>query len=345
MDGPPTSERPVPRTRTPPSRQRSSVRPLEPTAAPIPTPTEQLLRSLLGASGRRDACARIVEGSRALVEARWAALLEHEEDRWTCRSVSGPGPRPGEVWSDPLPVGEPPRCAPWRTPAGESVLVLPLSARDSAGALVVAPAPEGRRSTEAICAALDRVAADLATTLGRGFELDTLRGQAFLDALTGCYNRRGFDEHLSVELLRARRYDRPAALMLVDLDHFKAVNDGMGHQAGDHVLRGFCSLLSSTYRSTDIVSRFGGDEFAVVFPETTAAEAVQLAERIRDVMPDLFPDDVVPRPITASFGVAAYPEHADSAEGLIAAADRALYIAKAAGRDRIVATADDSTSV
>ena len=177
---------------------------------------------------------------------------------------------------------------------------------------------------------------DLDVALRRGVEIDTLRDQAFLDALTSCYNRRGFDEHLTVEILRAQRYDRVVALMLVDLDCFKSVNDGLGHQAGDHVLREFCSLLMSTYRSTDIVSRFGGDEFAVVFPETTPQEAAQLAVRVRDALSTLFPDGVVPSPITASFGIASFPDDAGSADDLIAAADRALYLAKAAGRDRIV---------
>lgn len=223
----------------------------------------------------------------------------------------------------------------------EPVLVLQLMTRNAEGALVVRPAGDGQGDAEEQCAILERVAMDIEVTLRRGLELDTLREQAFLDALTGCYNRRGFDEHLNVELLRAQRYERPAALMLVDLDCFKSVNDGMGHQAGDHVLRGFCSLLANTYRSTDIVSRFGGDEFAVVFPETTATEALQLAARIRDHLPELFPDEVVPRAITASFGIAAYPEDADSSEALIAAADRALYLAKAAGRDRIVHATED----
>ena len=341
VERPPTSERPVHRTRTTSQRSRSTVHQAEAVPAPISTPVENLLRSLLGASGRRDACARIVEGSRALADASWAALMLREEDRWVCGSVSGPGPRPGESWSGEFPAATPGRCSSGRAADGQQVLVLPLTARSSEGALVVQPAGDGRPGAEEICGILDRVAVDLEVTLRRGIELDTLREQVFLDSLTDCYNRRGFDEHLTVELLRAQRYERSTALMLVDLDCFKTVNDGMGHQAGDHVLRGFCSLLASTYRSTDIVSRFGGDEFAVVFPETTAAEAVRLAARVRDAMPSLFPDGVVPRAITGSFGIAAYPEDADSTEALIAAADRALYLAKAAGRDRIVAATMD----
>lgn len=341
MAGPPTSDRPAHRIRTPPPRTRSSVHPPEPGPALIFTPTEHLLRSLLGASGRRDACARVVEGTRALLDARWAALLLREDDRWICRSVSGPGPRAGEAWLGELPRDRSSGCSTCPAPAGEAVSVLPLDLPGAPAALLVMPGGEGRPAPQEICQALGQVAADISVTLRRGIELDTLREQAFLDALTGCYNRRGFDEHLNVELLRAQRYERPVALMLVDLDRFKTVNDGLGHQAGDHVLRGFCSLLSSTYRSTDIISRFGGDEYAVVFPETTATEAIHLAGRVRDALPDLFPDQVVSQVVTASFGVAAYPEDADSTESLIAAADRALYLAKASGRDRIVPATKD----
>lgn len=329
------SERPVHRTRTPAPRETGVNRNQEPIDPLSATPAENLLRALLGASGRRDALARVAEGSRALIGGEWAVVLQLEGGAWLCRSASGSGPKVGEVWEERIEWGENGRCAQRPAAAGGSTLILPLDGQQIPTLVAVRIGPGSTPPRDA-CAALEEVASDLDVALRRGVEIDTLREQAFLDSLTECYNRRGFDEHLAVEILRAQRYDRMVALMLVDLDCFKLINDGLGHQAGDHVLRGFCSLLMKTYRSTDIVSRFGGDEFAVVFPETNAQEAGQLAVRVRDGLPALFPDEVVPAAITASFGIASFPDDAGGAEDLIAAADRALYLAKAAGRDRIV---------
>jgi diguanylate cyclase (GGDEF)-like protein len=171
-----------------------------------------------------------------------------------------------------------------------------------------------------------------------------LRTQAIRDTLTGCQNRRGFDEILQREFTRSRRYGRTLSLMLFDLDHFKQVNDDFGHDAGDHVLRRVGRLLQTAFRSTDTACRPGGEEFAMIFPETPRVEAVRLAERFREELASMAPDDVISRRVTASFGVAAYPDDAESIDGLIRAADRALYRAKAGGRNRVVeangATAD-----
>ena len=202
--------------------------------------------------------------------------------------------------------------------------------------LLVGPREDGMEYGTWNREVLTRIALDASLVLGRGDELDRLRSQAFVDSLTSCFNRRGFDEHLQVELRRAHRYERSAALMLVDLDGFKHINDELGHQAGDHVLRRFAALLTSTFRNTDVVSRYGGDEFAVIFPETTTDEAVGLAQRVRKLLGRTFPDDIVPRDVTASFGIASYPRDALSAEELVGIADRALYSAKSGGRDRVV---------
>jgi diguanylate cyclase (GGDEF)-like protein len=166
--------------------------------------------------------------------------------------------------------------------------------------------------------------------------LERLRSQVFIDIVTNCYNRRAFEEHLNVELVRARRYTRPLGLLLLDLDDFKRVNDAMGHPTGDYALQRIGETLRATFRTTDRVCRYGGDEFAVIFPETSRDDVLRLAERLRRQIARLFPDQVVPHPITASIGVAAYPGEGLRSEDLVRAADRALYASKAAGRNQVV---------
>lgn len=167
--------------------------------------------------------------------------------------------------------------------------------------------------------------------------LDRLRSEVFVDFLTNCYNRRGLEEHLGLELVRARRYERPLCLLLLDLDQFKEINDVLGHQAGDYVLRKVGEVLRSAFRTTDRVCRYGGDEFAVIFPETPKDEVVRLAERLRKKIAKLFPDVTIPGVLTPSIGVASYPADASEPEDLIKTADQAMYRAKEAGRNQVVA--------
>jgi diguanylate cyclase (GGDEF)-like protein len=299
---------------------------------------ETLLRSLLSARGRDEAEAAVLEGVRGLLGAPWAALYRENDHGWVCRSASGDGPAVGHLLS---PDASPrPRArdgsAEATVDAADGVLGLLLPLLHGGADLLRVGVGDGAEGTRHALARAKRVAPDLALGLRRADEMDQLREQAFIDPLTDCYNRRGFDEHLHVELLRARRYERPLALMLVDLDGFKRVNDDLGHQAGDHVLRRFATLLSTAFRTTDIVSRYGGDEFAVIFPETSRAEALLLAERTRAQASGLFPDAQIPRSVTASFGVAAFPADAAAADDLLAGADLALYEAKSGGRDRVV---------
>jgi diguanylate cyclase (GGDEF)-like protein/PAS domain S-box-containing protein len=173
---------------------------------------------------------------------------------------------------------------------------------------------------------------------------DELSQMATHDALTGLLDRRETTRLLDEEILRARRYNRSLALLWIDLDHFKQVNDELGHAAGDTVLRGFSELLSSKVRQVDLVSRFGGEEFVVVLPEMDASEAEQSAERLRQLVassPQRL-DDGRPVSLTMSVGVAIFPDHGDDAPSLIAAADQAMYRAKASGRNRIVVASTDN---
>jgi diguanylate cyclase (GGDEF)-like protein len=159
-----------------------------------------------------------------------------------------------------------------------------------------------------------------------------LSDAARTDPLTGLLNRRGFQNAFDLELERSRRSGRPCALLIGDLDHFKRVNDMFGHPAGDERLVRFAHLLEAGKRRIDAVARIGGEEFALVLPETDEHGAYVIAERLRHSIRDAF--GVEPVALTVSFGVAAYPTHGASGDQLLGAADQALYVAKELGRDR-----------
>jgi diguanylate cyclase (GGDEF)-like protein/putative nucleotidyltransferase with HDIG domain len=153
------------------------------------------------------------------------------------------------------------------------------------------------------------------------------------DALTGLLNRRGFQELMEVETERSLRSSRPLAILVGDLDHFKHLNDRFGHAVGDQALRRFAEIATHASRRIDVVARIGGEEFALLLPETEQHAAYLLAERLRRAVKEPSSDGELP---TVSFGVASFPSHAADAEALMHAADQALYAAKAMGRDRSV---------
>ncbi len=154
------------------------------------------------------------------------------------------------------------------------------------------------------------------------------------DGLTGVYNHRYFQEQLRRELRRAQRYKRHLALLLLDLDRFKLYNDGFGHRQGDQMLKDVADFFQNAKRESDTVARYGGDEFAVILPETDQAAAVALAQRLREEFAARrFGDPDHGLHVTISLGVAAFPQDAHEAEELIERADQALYRAKRAGRN------------
>jgi diguanylate cyclase (GGDEF)-like protein len=161
-----------------------------------------------------------------------------------------------------------------------------------------------------------------------------LKEFSFKDEVTGLYNRRFFSIRLEEEVSRYRRFNHPVAVVLMDLDGFKAVNDELGHAAGDETLRGVAEILLRHSRGINVICRYGGDEFAILLVETAKAGAWLYADRMRYVLPTYrFSHG---RQITASFGIAALPEDAvPAAEDLIRAADEALYAAKRAGKNRV----------
>lgn len=169
-----------------------------------------------------------------------------------------------------------------------------------------------------------------------------LRRRADTDALTGLGNRRAFDEELERAGRRARRTGEAVSLLLVDLDHFKAVNDVSGHPAGDAVLRRTgARLKGAVHRPDDMAARYGGEEFAIILPGTDGPGAAALAEAIRaDIAAADMPHPLTGR-VTASIGAATHLGAAADTDRLVAEADRALYRAKALGRDRVVMYEDE----
>ncbi len=175
----------------------------------------------------------------------------------------------------------------------------------------------------------------LESTMADNRRLEVL---AHTDPLTAVLNRRALTERLASELERVRRYDSTVSLLLIDIDHFKRVNDSYGHLVGDDVLMDVGALLQSAVRAVDVVARYGGEEFVIALPETGLAGATVFAERIRELIeahPFLHAGGSQLH-LTASVGVASYPSPGlETVEDLLATADQALYRAKAEGRNRV----------
>lgn len=169
----------------------------------------------------------------------------------------------------------------------------------------------------------------------RNLALAELR--AATDALTGLPNRRAIDDHLKRLLAQAGRSITPMSAILLDLDHFKEINDTYGHERGDEVLAAVGAVMRTELRGSDFAGRNGGEEFIVMLPDTDRAGAMRVAEHLRQAMHSLSLPGVT-RPVTASFGVATFPDDALDGETLMRLADRALYAAKQNGRDRVEAT-------
>ena len=165
---------------------------------------------------------------------------------------------------------------------------------------------------------------------------------AVTDALTGLNNRRYLDNHLSALFKRSMTRGRPLSMVITDIDRFKTVNDTYGHDAGDQVLKEFASRIRSTVRGADLACRYGGEEFVVVMPDTSADVAAGIAERLRaavETIPFTLRDTGQILHVTASFGISSRIDTVESADQLFKQADEALYAAKRSGRNKVVAAA------
>src|SRR5438552_13861160 len=225
-------------------------------------------------------------------------------------------------------------------PDSRTVLCIPIAYGDTLlGVLNVESKQENAISPEDVLV-MNTLADLLATALHNSFVFQKLQTQSITDGLTGIKTRRFFWEALLAEWKRAPRSGRPFSVVLVDLDKFKEVNDTLGHLEGDLVLARVGRLLEQKCRQSNVVARYGGDEFIILMPETGVEQAQILAERLRlwlatDPM-------LAEHHITGSFGVGSFPVHGFSAESIIRLADAGMYISKKAGGDR-VSTSEDST--
>ncbi|SDE63028.1 GGDEF domain-containing response regulator [Rhodospira trueperi] len=163
---------------------------------------------------------------------------------------------------------------------------------------------------------------------------------ANVDSLTGTLNRRRFMEVATRDLARDRRHNRPVSLIMMDVDHFKGINDSFGHAVGDAALSGMAAACRQVLRESDVVARMGGEEFVVLLPETPMPQASEAAERLRATIADWTVDhDGVSVQVTASLGVAQWGGADESLDRLLQRADAALYLAKTGGRNRVIAAA------
>jgi len=166
---------------------------------------------------------------------------------------------------------------------------------------------------------------------------EELKRQAHLDYLTGLPNRRSFMEQAEIEMSRTQRYEKSLSLLMLDIDHFKHINDAFGHQSGDVVLKTLAEIFAEVLRNIDIVGRLGGEEFGIILPETSLEEALEVAERLREVIAArqvAFPSGVETQ-FTVSIGVAALADKQVGIDTLINESDKALYRAKQSGRNKV----------
>jgi diguanylate cyclase (GGDEF)-like protein/PAS domain S-box-containing protein len=167
--------------------------------------------------------------------------------------------------------------------------------------------------------------------------LEALRAQSIRDPLTGWFNRRYMEETLEREIGRAARNKRPLAIIMLDVDNFKGFNDSFGHEAGDAALQNLCQMLKTYIRSEDVACRFGGDEFVLILPDTSAELGAQRAEEMRIAVGNVevqYHGHLL-RPMTLSFGIATFPANGRTSKDLLRASDTALFRAKSEGRDRV----------
>jgi diguanylate cyclase (GGDEF)-like protein len=210
---------------------------------------------------------------------------------------------------------------PLQEPKGDVIGVLQLiNARDEAGQIVP------------FAAELEGLVQALASQAAVAIRNARLEELSFKDPLTGAYNRRYFALRIEEEAKRHARFGEPLSLVLLDLDRFKNINDELGHRAGDDTLREAAQLIMASSRSFSIVTRYGGDEFAVLLVNTPKSGAVKYAQRIKDVIER---HRFAHGPLTVSVGIASLPEDVTSSDDLVPAADRALYTAKRLGRNLI----------
>jgi diguanylate cyclase (GGDEF)-like protein len=294
-----------------------------------------------------------VSGARAAALVRWSAEADAGELAFVTDGTGLRAPAPldgGSIVAEAcrggaLQVLEDSRAA----SLGRALYGVPRAIQEPASVAIVPLVKEGRtlgalvlEATETKALTLEEarpltvLAAIVTSSLELVWQFAEVDKRARTDPLTGLWNRHHFGEQLQRTLSEADRYGTPVSLVLVDIDHFKRVNDTWGHEAGDSVLRQVAKILQDGVRSVDICVRYGGEEIALLLAQTDSEHAVEVAERLRSrICAQPLRHGVADIPVTASFGVATYPETVKVRDQLFPASDKALYIAKHEGRNRV----------
>ena len=246
----------------------------------------------------------------------------------------------GYTWSEEELFYFPPGDLPDRGPGmfhPDDALFVPLYDHEQqmVGLLDLYDPVDGKVPDEAALQLLQVFANVAASALENAHGAEELRLRAVTDGLTGLYNHRHFQEALAVEVDRSARYGLTFALLMMDLDFFKTVNDRFGHPHGDQALQQVAAVLRQNARTSDFVARYGGEEFVMILPGTTVKQAGALAERIAQGVREITIDVPEPPALSISIGMADYPACGHERESLIAAADAALLFAKRSGRDMV----------
>jgi diguanylate cyclase (GGDEF)-like protein len=295
----------------------------------LPQHALELLRTILP---YEHAQILLAKGEKPEVAARVGAMPDLSEAVPTLTEANGSSPR-GQV------IGDAHEHAALFAPA-KSLAIAPLRGGIRLQGMIVLGRTELPPFNELDIELLQTLAFQLTSVLERAQLLSDLERLATTDGLTGLYNYRHFRERYREEINLCRRYNHPLAIMLIDLDGFKQVNDQHGHLEGDYLLVQLAETLQNTLRNTELIARYGGDEFVVLMPSTNLQGGVAAAQRVAQAVAETAFQDTSGTPrlrITLSIGVAAFPNSTSDPAELLEKADEALEIAKRSGRNRVVA--------
>jgi diguanylate cyclase (GGDEF)-like protein len=281
------------------------------------------------------------EDNRLMLRAEHGAMTthlrvgDHLPGGDTCRQSD---PRDSSTVQGPVTCPEP--CF----EGAKAEVCLPLVSFGENVGLLVCVSAQHLSFSENDVTALESVADILATAVQNSRYVERVKMMALRDGLTGLFNRRYFEEKVSEEITRSLRYGHPLSMLMIDLDHFKLVNDEFGHLLGDEVLRQASTIFTRQLRKVDSICRYGGEEFAIILPDTNLAAAISVGEKLRRAIEaHHFPG--VSRPVTISVGVAIFPSNGTDRDDLVRPADQSLYEAKQLGRNRVQPASADTPQV
>jgi len=218
-----------------------------------------------------------------------------------------------------------------------TILCMPIFRKKRPVAVLEMVNKIGRPFDRQDLALLSRLVSQVSIALERAYLHEQISSLGITDELTNMYNARYLDQTLEREVRRCKRYGSIMALIFLDLDNFKGINDTHGHPMGSRCLAEVSNIMFKSVRDVDILARYGGDEFVVILPETTVATAWMVAERLHESIGShiFLADEGIKTRLSASIGIAGFPDHAQTKEDLIRKADKAMYRAKSSGRNRI----------